>query len=134
MAFFQREWLVITRRSFVKWILASVFFFFTFKFLKVQKSDTNSTVTIDLDKLSNNSVYLIKNRQIAAIKIDRNIKVLSIKCTHLGCTLNVADDIFKCPCHGSEFELDGEVIKGPASKNLKEIDFKVEKNKIVVYS
>ncbi|MEC9492434.1 MAG: ubiquinol-cytochrome c reductase iron-sulfur subunit [Flexistipes sp.] len=87
-----------------------------------------------MNKLSNNSVYLIKNRQIAAIKIDRNIKVLSIKCTHLGCTLNVAGNIFKCPCHGSEFELDGEVIKGPASKNLKEIDFKVEKNKIVVYS
>jgi len=65
---------VITRRSFVKWVLAAIFFFFTFKFLKVKKSETNNTVTIDLDNLSNNSVYLIKNRQIAAIRIDSNIR------------------------------------------------------------
>ncbi|TYB32878.1 MAG: ubiquinol-cytochrome c reductase iron-sulfur subunit [Flexistipes sinusarabici] len=65
--------------------------------------------------------------------MDNNINVLSIKCTHLGCTLNVAGDIFKCPCHGSEFKLNGEVIKGPASRDLKEIDFKIENNKIIIY-
>jgi len=124
---------VITRRSFVKWILASIFFFFTFKFLKVKKSAINNAVTIDLDKLSNNSAYLIKNKQLAAIRIDNNIRVLSIKCTHLGCTLNIAGDVFKCPCHGSEFELNGRLIKGPASKDLKKIDYKVEKDKIIVY-
>lgn len=124
---------MIARRSFIKWVLASAFFIFTLKFLKVTKSETKNGITINLDSLSNNSVYLIKNRQIAAIKMDNNINVLSIKCTHLGCTLNVAGDIFKCPCHGSEFRLDGKVIKGPASKNLKEIDFKVEKNKIILY-
>jgi len=124
---------VIARRSFIKWVLASAFFIFTLKFLKVTKSETKNGITINLDSLSNNSVYLIKNRQVAAIKMDNNINVLSIKCTHLGCTLNVAGDIFKCPCHGSEFRLDGKVIKGPASKNLKEIDFKVEKNKIILY-
>lgn len=124
---------MIARRSFIKWVLASAFFIFTLKFLKVTKSETKNGITINLDSLSNNSVYLIKNRQVAAIKMDNNINVLSIKCTHLGCTLNVAGDIFKCPCHGSEFRLDGKVIKGPASKNLKEIDFKVEKNKIILY-
>ncbi len=124
---------MIARRSFIKWVLASAFFIFTLKFLKVTKSETKNGITINLDSLSNNSVYLIKNRQIAAIKMDNNINVLSIKCTHLGCTLNVAGDIFKCPCHGSEFRLDGKVIKGPASKDLKEIDFKVENNKIILY-
>ncbi|WP_303701617.1 ubiquinol-cytochrome c reductase iron-sulfur subunit [Flexistipes sinusarabici] len=122
-----------TKRSFIKWILACAFFIFTFKFLKVTKSETKNNVIIDLDNLSNNSVYLIKNKQIAAIRMDNNINVLSIKCTHLGCTLNVAGDIFKCPCHGSEFKLNGEVIKGPASRDLKEIDFKIENNKIIIY-
>lgn len=53
---------------------------------------------------------------------------LSRKCTHLGCKLNYHEesDILECPCHQSKFSaVTGEVLKGPAKKNL--LFFPVEK-------
>lgn len=42
------------------------------------------------------------------------------RCTHLGCTPNWfdAEGRFKCPCHGSNFNRNGDVIAGPAPKPL----------------
>lgn len=38
------------------------------------------------------------------------------ECTHNGCAVKCADanGILKCPCHGSWFDFNGDVIKGPA--------------------
>jgi Rieske Fe-S protein len=48
-----------------------------------------------------------------------DFKGFSSVCTHQGCNVSeVADGIIKCPCHGSEFGLDGAVVKGPAAKPL----------------
>lgn len=42
------------------------------------------------------------------------------KCVHLGCTVPYRDDCqsFKCPCHGSHYNTDGEFIDGPAPRSL----------------
>jgi len=54
------------------------------------------------------------------------ITALSAKCTHKGCTVRVKNrGIYACQCHGSQFEYDGTVKKGPAQRDLKQLMVKV---------
>jgi cytochrome b6-f complex iron-sulfur subunit len=45
---------------------------------------------------------------------------LNAVCTHLGCVVpwNTAESKFKCPCHGSQYDATGKVIRGPAPLSL----------------
>jgi cytochrome b6-f complex iron-sulfur subunit len=43
---------------------------------------------------------------------------LSLQCTHLGCTVEDAPEGFECPCHGSRYDSQGEVTRGPAREPL----------------
>jgi Rieske Fe-S protein len=45
----------------------------------------------------------------------------SLVCTHLGCTIAENGAEFACPCHGSRFDENGAVLKGPAQKPLKNL-------------
>src|SRR5207248_1596909 len=42
------------------------------------------------------------------------------RCVHLGCTVPFKDECvsFKCPCHGSHYNVDGEFLDGPAPRSL----------------
>jgi cytochrome b6-f complex iron-sulfur subunit len=42
------------------------------------------------------------------------------RCVHLGCTVPFRNDCvsFKCPCHGSHYNVDGEYLDGPAPRSL----------------
>ena len=58
------------------------------------------------------------NGEEAAVYHDRDggMHILSPVCTHLGCIVhwNRLEESWDCPCHGSRFRPDGEVIEGPA--------------------
>ncbi|MCH9608525.1 MAG: Cytochrome b6-f complex iron-sulfur subunit [Chlamydiales bacterium] len=42
------------------------------------------------------------------------VRCITAICTHLGCTVNAVETGFKCPCHGSTYDLDGRNTGGPA--------------------
>ncbi len=60
--------------------------------------------------------------KIAVYKnINGQIEAVSAVCTHMKCIVNwnTAENTWDCPCHGSRFKTNGEVIEGPAITPLK---------------
>ncbi|RDU25028.1 FAD-dependent oxidoreductase [Anaerosacchariphilus polymeriproducens] len=55
------------------------------------------------------------------------LHIVDTTCTHMGCELkwNSAEKTWDCPCHGSRFTYDGDILKGPAVDSIsvqKDID------------
>lgn len=40
-------------------------------------------------------------------------------CTHRGCTVDIAGPRLECPCHGSMYDREGNVLRGPAERALR---------------
>ncbi len=59
-------------------------------------------------------------------------KALSSRCTHLGCQVRPARNFLTCPCHGSTFDLQGGVVRGPAQKPLPRFPVEVRGQQIEV--
>jgi cytochrome b6-f complex iron-sulfur subunit len=55
---------------------------------------------------------------------DGQIFAKSLVCSHLGCTVAQSATGFDCPCHGSRYDENGNVLAGPAQKPL--TNFRVE--------
>jgi menaquinol-cytochrome c reductase iron-sulfur subunit len=60
------------------------------------------------------------------------IVIYSPLCTHLGCGYRWENDqkVFMCPCHGSVFSIDGQVLAGPAPRPLDTLPVKIENGRI----
>jgi cytochrome b6-f complex iron-sulfur subunit len=67
------------------------------------------SVTEDLE----HKIYVMRNRSGA-------VYAMSAVCTHLGCLtfFKQEEGIIACPCHGSKFTREGDVITGPAPASL----------------
>ena len=70
-----------------------------------------------IDDDPKNQIAIFKDKQ-------GQIHAYSAKCTHLGCTLtwNPLETSFDCPCHGSRFDIDGNVLTGPAGASLEKVE------------
>jgi nitrite reductase/ring-hydroxylating ferredoxin subunit len=49
---------------------------------------------------------------------ERRFVALSPICTHLGCTVEIQGERLVCPCHGSTYDREGRVLRGPAERAL----------------
>ena len=65
---------------------------------------------------------------------DGEVVVFSPICPHLGCGFrwDAGDKAFKCPCHGSVYDVTGKVLAGPAPRSLDVLSSKVEQGNLLV--
>ena len=118
----------ISRKAFfnhLALLLSAPFVFLAFN--TVFRTKRNSSIKelrlpIDLDK------DIVFHKDIIYVNQNNKVRFFSSKCTHLGCKIStLKNDYMACGCHGSHFALDGKVIKGPASSNLVELNYSIDK-------
>lgn len=71
------------------------------------------------------AVVMVNGKRAGAYKDhDGVLHIVDNTCTHLGCECewNHGERTWDCPCHGSRYSIDGEVINGPTHKPLKKIE------------
>jgi cytochrome b6-f complex iron-sulfur subunit len=66
------------------------------------------------------SVFTDEAHSVFVMRLQDGFRAMSSVCTHLGCITRYRPDerIIACPCHGSRFGLDGDVLAGPAPRPL----------------
>lgn len=95
-------------------------------------------VIIDNTKLKNIGDRIILevknfNSKIILIKTGINeYRALSLMCSHKGCELVVYNNFFECPCHGSEFDIQGNALKWPATEPLVKYKTIINNNTITI--
>ncbi len=76
-----------------------------------------------IENIPKNTGKIIKiNGKNIGVYKDENNKVYKINpyCSHLGCllTFNIQDKTWDCPCHGSRFDIHGNIINNPANEKI----------------
>ena len=123
-----------SKRSFLKYLMVFVSgligVFSSWGIAKFVFSGTRQkvdrTIPTELFKsISSGKPYFIPHAEVWIVKGSNlsNSIALDDRCTHLGCRYkwNDSKGIFECPCHGSEFDIQGHVLRGPASRPLKSL-------------
>ncbi len=87
----------------------------------------NLAEAVDLRDLAPGSGRIVEadGKQIAAYRAESgDLRSFSAVCPHLGCIVrwNGEQKSFDCPCHGSRFDLEGQVIEGPTLAGLRRIE------------
>ena len=66
----------------------------------------------------------LDSEKVAAFRDDDGVvHAVAPICTHLRCVVafDDANREWHCPCHGSRFGIDGDVVKGPARRPLRKV-------------
>lgn len=94
-----------------------------------KKSSVKRSVKIHLKVIEQGLNYF---DDVIVNKSGGNLLVFSNKCTHLGCTVKNKGEKIVCPCHGSEYDLNGAALKGPAANPLKKLPYTIDNDSITI--
>ncbi len=128
----------VTRREFLNYVWgASMALFlvqfggitFLFAMPRFRAGEFGGKITVRADEFPQPNQAPVSNNvgKFWLVHTDAGINALYKICTHLGCIFPWSDaaKIFACPCHGSQFQLDGTYIAGPAPRDLDRFTFEV---------
>ena len=89
----------------------------------------------DINSFQKNSVTVFRGGRFYLVRLDDGgFLALSLRCTHLGCSIEWEEDKnrFICPCHASAFEINGNVQNPPAPSALDYFPVVIQNGKIMV--
>ncbi len=96
----------------------------------------NNQIKIPLESFANTKSQIIQNKQlpyqILLIKNNDHFNAIQLRCTHNEFALNFVGNKIVCNAHGSEFNLNGKVIKPPAEVDLTQYKTTVENNFVII--
>ncbi len=134
-SFLTRLWLILGGVALVEFIVVGISFLRPRK-SKAGKEKAAAMITAgNVDKFTPKSVTaFVRGRFYLSRLEDGGFLALSHKCTHLGCTVpwDEKEMKFMCPCHGSAFDITGEVIDAPAPRALDIYAVVIENNVVKV--
>jgi Rieske Fe-S protein len=91
------------------------------KYLSFQADTPTAQTTFTLDKPSAYSIGSathVAQARAWLLRDEKGLYAISTLCPHLGCTVERRDGDYLCPCHGSRFLPNGDVVNGPATRGL----------------
>ena len=81
-----------------------------------------------------NSKTVLPNIPAVLVRTPEGFHALSLVCTHLSCTVESSLGTYSCPCHGSRYDAQGNVTRGPAGTPLRTLKVELEPDgTLVVY-
>ena|SRR2546426_250892 len=137
----------ITRRNFlsealVAWVFIAVlpFLYAMIRYIIPPNIREKIAEVINAGKYTDipfNSAKILRFNKKAIILVrteQDQVKAFSAVCTHLGCIVEFKADqrMFKCNCHGSEFDLTGRNIAGPAPSPLRPYRVELKEDNVLV--
>ena len=102
----------------------------------IKDTPQTSTCCKNINELAENkgTIIEINGQKLAIVKTQNKIKAFSTVCPHLGCQIewNDNENTWDCPCHGSRFESDGSLKRGPAKRGLDPVTIQTNDNNITL--
>ncbi len=103
----------------------------------IKSTIEDKKIKISLDNFLNSNSQIVQNTQlpynILVLKNNDKFQAIQLRCTHNDFALNFVGNKIVCNAHGSEFDLQGNVIKPPAEKALTHYKTTVENNFVIIY-
>ncbi len=103
----------------------------------IKTSANNNVVTIPLTEFATSDYKLVRlhnyDYDLAVQKNkDGTYRTLVLMCTHASNPLTKTGNNYYCTLHGSTFDHEGHVTKGPAEKNLTQLNTTIKNDQILI--
>lgn len=116
----------LSRKSFLFVLNAGIVAFFIFLWKRQTESEILQTNQRSRIIPYNKNKNISFSGDYILVTENGKLTVFSSRCTHLGCRIKeFRNDKLVCPCHGSEYDLAGHPVKGPAFRSLKKVNAEI---------
>jgi cytochrome b6-f complex iron-sulfur subunit len=90
---------------------------------------------VNVAQLPVGTLTVVGNEPVCIGRDSQGVYAMTLICTHAGCDIGQTGDVSAsglfCGCHGSEFDANGKVVRGPATQSLDHFAVTVDGNGVL---